>query len=151
MSVFKRLAEDLKESIRAGDGERTSTLRMVLAAIKNREIEARKKDVGLSDEEILEVIRKEAKKRKDAAEEFTKGGRADLALREEREHTILLAYLPAELSDEEIKRVIDDGLRELGEAGPQALGTLMKIIMPTLKGRASGGRIMRLAKEALGG
>lgn len=150
MSLLEKLRLDQSQALYAHDTVRLATLRMLAAAIKNREIEERKKDVGLADEEVLTVIQKEAKKRKDAIQEFERGGRADLAAVEAAELKILEAYLPAELSDDEVKRVVTDGVRELGGGGDaKQIGALMKIIMPTLKGRASGDRITRFAREAL--
>jgi uncharacterized protein YqeY len=148
--LSEKLRGDLKNALREGDTKRVSTLRMLRAAIINKEIEERKKDVGLGEEELLAVIQKEAKKRKDAIMEFEKGGRNDLALHEACELKILEEYLPAELSDAEVKRIIEDGVRELGSRDLTKFGALMKIIMPTLKSKASGDRITKFAKEALG-
>ena len=124
-------------------------MKKLFAAIKNKEIEERKKDVGLADAEVVTVLQKEAKKRKDANLEFEKGGRTDLAEKERIELGIIEEYLPKEISDDEIKRVVKEGVRELGSPTPADFGSLMKIIMPTLKGRASGDRITRLAREVL--
>ena len=146
MSVGARLREDLTRALREKNAVRVGTVRMLFAAIKNKEIEERKKDVGLADEEIISVLQKEAKKRKDAIQEFEKGGREDLADKERAELAIIAEYLPEEISDEEIIRVINDGIRELGSQAPTDFGALMKIIMPTLKGRASGDRVTRLVK-----
>src|SRR3989344_1791971 len=147
MSVEARLREDLTRALREKDAIRAGTLRMLFAAIKNKEIEERKKDVGLADAEVVTVLQKEAKKRKDANLEFEKGGRTDLAEKERIELGIIEEYLPKEISDDEIKRVVKEGVRELGSPTPADFGSLMKIIMPTLKGRASGDRITRLARE----
>lgn len=145
----EKLKDDLKNALREGDAKRVSTLRMLRAAIKNKEIEERKKDVGLGDEELILIIQKEVKKRKDSISEFERGGRNDLALAEACELKILEKYLPAELSDAEVIRIIEDGIRELGSRDQSKFGGLMKIIMPTLKGKASGDRITKFAKEAL--
>ena len=146
----EKLRSDLTSALREGDTRRVSTLRMLFAAIKNKEIEERKKDIGLGEEELLTVIQKEAKKRKDAIVEFEKGGRGDLVLNEACELKILEGYMPAELSDAEVKRIIEDGIRELGSRDSAKFGALMKIIMPTLKNKASGDRITKFVKEALG-
>lgn len=148
MTIGEKLRQDLKSAMQAKNAERVSTLRMLFAAVKNREIEERKKD-GLGDEEILEVVVKEAKKRKDAILEFESAGRAELAATEKMELEILQEYLPAELPDEEVRRIVQGGIREIGGADPKKFGELMKVIMPTLKGRASGDRITRIAKEEL--
>lgn len=150
MDLSERIRKDLNDAIHAKNALRVSTLRMLFAAVKNKEIEERKKDIGLADEEILAVIAKEAKKRKDSMAEFEKGGRADLVAQESAELEILSEYLPAEISDEEVVRIINDGIRELGGPDPKKFGALMKVVMPHLKNRASGDRITRIAKEALG-
>ncbi|MBI4121478.1 MAG: GatB/YqeY domain-containing protein [Candidatus Ryanbacteria bacterium] len=149
MSVEARLRDDLKEALRNKQVERTGALRMLFAAIKNKEIEERKKDVGLGDEEVISVLQKEAKKRKDAIIEFEKAGRADLAKKESEELAVIEEYLPKEISDEEVKRIVREGLRELGSSDKKDFGSLMKIIMPMLKGRASGDRVAKFAREAI--
>jgi uncharacterized protein len=149
MTVGEKLREDLKEALRAKDAKRSGTLRLLFSAIKNREIEERKKETGLADEEIMEVLRKEAKKRKDSIEEFERALRPDLAANEKEELAILEEYLPEELSDDEVRRIVKDGVREIGGADPKKFGELMKVVMPTLKNRASGDRVTRIAKEEL--
>ncbi|MEK7576544.1 MAG: GatB/YqeY domain-containing protein [Patescibacteria group bacterium] len=149
MSLAEQLQADLKSAMHSHDKQRLSTLRMLRAAIKNKEIEERKKDVGLGDEEVLLVIGREAKKRKDSIVEFEKAGRSELAAAEAEEFAILNEYLPTELSDEEIKRIVADGVREIEGADPKKFGELMKVIMPLLKNRASGDRVTKFAKEAL--
>ncbi|MEK7150732.1 MAG: GatB/YqeY domain-containing protein [Patescibacteria group bacterium] len=151
MSLAERLRGDLKSAMQTHDKQRLSTLRMLSAAIKNKEIEERKKDIGLGDEEVLLVISREAKKRKDSIAEFEKAGRAELAAAEAEELAILTEYLPTELPDEEVKRIVADGVREIGGADPKKFGDLMKVIMPLLKNRASGDRVTKFAKEALNG
>ena len=157
MSLFAQIRDDLKGAMQSGDKVRLGTLRMLVASIKNKEIEERKKEVGLADEEVLGVIQREAKKRKDAIAEYEKAARGELVRVEAEELAILETYLPAELSDEEVKRIVLDGIHELGPpdaavavGDAKQLGALMKVIMPTLKGRASGDRILRLARQALG-
>lgn len=151
MDILERLKQDLKTAIHEGDARKVMTLRMVFASIKNKEIEERKKEVGLGAEEVMEVLQKEAKKRRDAILEFERGGRADLADGEKAELAIISVYLPQELSDEEVKRIIQDGIRELGGSPTQKdFGALMKIVMPTLKNRASGDRVTKITKEMLG-
>lgn len=150
MELIEKLRADLKSAMQAADQKRTSVLRMLFSAIKNKEIEERKKDVGLGGEDVIAVVQREAKKRKDAIAEYEKAGRPELAQSEQEELAILVAYLPEELPDEEIVRVIQDGIRQLGSPTQKDRGALMKIIMPSLKGRASGDRITKLANDALG-
>jgi len=149
MALRERLLENLKDAIRGGEERRVATLRMLFASLKNKEIEERKKEVGLGEEEIISVIQKEAKKRRDAVSEYTKANRRDLAVQEQEELAILEEYLPKELSDEEIARILNDGIRELGTPTKKDFGALMKIVMPLLKGKASGDRISSLANQLL--
>jgi len=109
-NLKNKIADDQKAALKGGDVLRLSTLRMLSAAVANKEIGLRKKDVGLSDQEVLEAISTEAKRRKDAAAEYEKGGRADLAEKEKSELKILQEYLPPEISDEDLLRVVKDGI-----------------------------------------
>lgn len=143
------IRDDLKTALKERDAFRSSVLRMALAAASNKEIQLLKKGVGLSDEEVREVIRVEVKKRKDAAAEFSKGGREDLAVKETKEAEILSAYLPPEMSDKEIERVVKEGIREAGATGKADFGKVMKTVMPVLKGKASGDRISAILGELL--
>ena len=135
--------------MKAREEVRLSTLRMLSSAVANKEIELRKKDVGLSDQEILEVVSSEVKRRKDAITEFKKGGREDLANKENEELKILLPYLPPEISDADLIRIVKDGIREVGAKSPENFGTVMKAVMPTLKGKASGDRISQALRKEL--
>lgn len=152
-----KIAKDQKNALKDGDALRLSTLRMLSAAVANKEIELRKKDVGLSDREILDVISSEAKKRKDAAQGYRTGAREELVQKEEAELKILQSYLPPEISEEDLRRIIKDGIREAGlpagkagAATQQDFAKVMKVIMPTLKGKAAGDRISGALKEELG-
>ena len=145
----KQLSDDLKSALKKGEALRVSTLRMVSSSIANKEIELRKRDIGLSNQEVLDVISSEAKKRKDAAEGFKKGGRAELAEKEMEELSILKTYLPPEISDEDLLRIIKDGIREAGTTDVKDFAKVMKVIMPTLKGKACGDRISRALKSEL--
>jgi len=145
----KKIEDDLKGAMRSGEALKVSVLRMVLASIANREIEVLKKDVGLSDEESLDVLSKELKKRKDAAGEFRRGGREETALKEESEAKIISSYLPPEISDDDLKRVVEESVREAGAEGPGDFGKVMKTAMAVLKGKASGDRVSDAVKKAL--
>ena len=141
----QKIADDLKEAMRAGDELRRSVLRMLISSIQNKEIELQKKDTGLADEEVLQVIRSEVKKRKDAAAEFKAAAREEMATRELEEGKLLEQYLPPEISDEELLRIVETGATSVAE-----FGTIMKAVMPSLKGRASGDRISAAVREVLG-
>jgi len=150
VKLKEKFEEDLKKALRAGDRVRVSTLRLVLSAIINRAIEFRKKDIGLSDEEVVEVLRSEVKKRRDAAEEFRRGKRDDLSQKEEQEIEILGPYLPPEMSDEDLERIVADSIREVGTQSIEDFGKIMKAAMTVLKGRVEGGRVSQAVKKAIG-
>ncbi len=149
-NLNEKIKEDLKEAMRAAQTTRISTIRMLLSAIHNKEIELGKKETGLTDEEVMDVIRSETKKRRDAIEGFEKGGRPELAQQEKDELAILESYLPPEISDEELLAVVKKGIEESGAVSPADFGKVMKIISPLLKGKASGSRIASALKKELG-
>ncbi len=148
-TLRKIIDKNLKEAMKSGERTRLSVLRMLTAAICNKEIQLLKKDQGLSDDEVLEVIRSEVKKRRDASEEFRKGNRPELAENENKEMEILSGYLPPELSDAELERILKEGIREAGAKGKSEFGRVMKISMPVLRGKASGERISRILNRLL--
>lgn len=148
--LSKRIEEELKVAMKTGETLTVSTLRMAQSAIKNKEIQLLKKEAGLSDEEIVDVLKSEVKKRRDAIEEYTKAGRAELAEKERTEMEILRAYLPAEISDAELERILKEGIREVSAAGEKDFPKVMKVSMPILKGKASGDRISIALKKLLG-
>ena len=147
MSLKNQIQDDLKSSMKSGDEIRRGVLRMLGAEIKNSEIV--KKD-ALDDEEVLKVIFKSAKKRRDSIEQYKKGGRNDLAEREEKELEILEKYLPEQINEEEIKKVIREAIKETGAAGVSEFGKVMGIAMGKLKGKADGNLVGRIVKEELG-
>lgn len=145
-----RLQADLTRSMKARDELTTATLRMVLTAIGTEEVAGRAAR-RLSDEEVLKVIGREAKKRREAADAFTAGGRSDRAERELAEGAVLDAYLPVPMSDEELAALVREALAELGAQGPQAMGAAMKAVGPRVAGRAEGGRVAAAVRAALSG
>lgn len=148
-SLRDRIEEDMKAALRAGEALKLSTLRMAESAIHNKEIQLLKKETGLSDSEIVDVLREEVKKRRDAAEEYLKAGRGDLSKKEGEEAGILSVYLPSELSDQDLERILKDGIREVAASGEKDFGKVMKVVMPILKGNASGDRISAMLKKLL--
>src|SRR3954470_9178712 len=144
------LQADLTTSMKARDELTTATLRMALTAIGNEEV-AGKVSRQLSDDEVLKVIAREAKKRREAADAFTSGGRPDRAERELAEGAVLDAYLPAQLSDDDLAALVRDAVAESGASGPQAMGAVMKLVGPKVAGRAEGGRVAAAVKAALAG
>ena len=150
MALKEKLQNDLTEAMRARDEVRSSTIRMVLTAIKNEEVSG-KEARDLSDAEVITVLSREAKKRREAAEAFEQAGAADRAANEKAEGVIIAEYLPAQLSESEIKEMIAAAIAESGATGPQQMGQVMKLIQPKIAGRADGGIISSLVKAALSG
>jgi len=148
-NLKQNILSSQKEAMKAKDEIKLSTLRMLSASIANKEIELKKKDEGLSDDEIMAVISTEVKKRRDAAEGFEKGDRAEMAEKEKKEMEILKAYLPPEISDDELRAEIQKGIKKTAAQSLADLPKVMKIIMPNLKGKADGGRISGMLKEEL--
>ncbi|MER8068548.1 MULTISPECIES: GatB/YqeY domain-containing protein [Streptomyces] len=152
-SLKSKLKEDLTEAIRARDELRSATLRLTLSAITKEEVSGTSAR-ELSDDEVQKVIAKEAKKRREAAEAFAQGGRAEQAEREKAEGVLLDAYLPKQLTDEELATIVAQAVEEAkgaGAEGPRAMGAVMKIVNPKVAGRAEGGRVAALVKRSLAG
>jgi uncharacterized protein YqeY len=145
-----RLHADLTTAMKAQDELVRAALRMVLTAIGNEEV-AGASARELTDDEELKVVAREAKKRREAAEAFTSGGAADRAARELAEEGVLNAYLPQQLSDEELTSLVKEVVAELGAAGPQAMGQVMKAVGPRVAGQAEGGRVAAAVRSALSG
>jgi uncharacterized protein YqeY len=148
MSLKERLAEDLKEAMRAGDETRKSTLRMALTAIKNAEVAAIKQ---FDDQEVLGVLQKQAKQRRESIEEFRKANRADLVERETAELKVLESYLPQQMSREEIEAEARSVIAELGAEGPRDKGRVMQALMARLAGRAEGRTVNEVVTTLLSG
>lgn len=152
MTTLKaKLQEDLTTAIRARDELHSSTLRLTLSAITKEEVAGKEARV-LSDEEVLKVIAKEAKKRREAAEAFAQGGRPEQAARETAEGEFLDTYLPKQLSDEELAAIVAQAVEEAraaGAEGPRAMGAVMKIVNPKVAGLADGGRVAAAVKQKL--
>ncbi|MCX4549243.1 GatB/YqeY domain-containing protein [Streptomyces sp. NBC_01267] len=152
MTTLKsKLHAELTEAIRARDELRSSTLRLTLSAITNEEVSG-KSARELSDDEVLKVIAKEAKKRREAAEAFEQGGRTESAAREKAEGELLATYLPKQLSDEELGAIVAQAVEDAkaaGAEGPRAMGAVMKIVNPKVTGLAEGGRVAAEVKKRL--
>ncbi|GAA1269182.1 hypothetical protein Psi02_19080 [Planotetraspora silvatica] len=149
MSALKdKLKADLTTSLKARDEVRLRTIRMALAAIGVEEV-AGKTARELSDDEIVKVLTREAKKRREASEAFANAGRAEQAQAELDEQAILDEYLPAQLSDEELGALVDEAIAESGAAGPKAMGQVMKVLNPKVAGRAEGGRVAQAVRARL--
>lgn len=146
MSLQQRLDDDLKVAMKSSDNLKTSALRMVKAAIKNKQIEKMRE---LSEEEIISVISTLSKQRRESIELFSKGGREDLAEKEKRELSILQSYLPSQLTPEELDRLIIDAIKEASAEGVKDIGKVMRILMPRLKGSADGKVVNQRVTELL--
>lgn len=139
----------LTEAMRAQDKVRAGTLRMALTAIANEEV-AGKEHRTLAEDEVLRVLGKEAKKRREAAEAYTGAGRPELAAQEEAELAVLESYLPAQLDDAELARLAQETVAELGVSGMAGMGQVMKALQPKIAGRAEGGRVAAAVRASLG-
>lgn len=149
MSALKeKLQADLTIAMKARDETRTRTLRMALTAVTNEEV-AGKSARELSDDEIVKVLTREAKKRREAAEAFGAAGRDEQARAERDENGVLEEYLPAQLSDDELTALVAEAISETGAEGPRAMGQVMKLVNPQVAGRAEGGRVAAEVKRQL--
>src|SRR3954447_10207019 len=135
-----RLHEDLNTAMKARDAVTTATLRMALTSITNEEVSG-KSARELTDDEVLRVLTREGKKRREAAEAFDAAGRAELAERERAEGQVLERYLPAQLGDEELAEFITAAIAETGASGARDMGAVMKVVVPRVAGRADGRRV----------
>jgi len=150
MGLKETLQNDLTEAIRSRDELSSGTIRMVLTAITNEEVAGKSARV-LSDAEIITVLSREAKKRREAAEAFAEAGRADRAEQEKSEGEVIARYLPEQLSEADIKKIIANAVAASGASGPAVMGAVMKLVTPQTAGKADGGTVSRLVKEALNG
>jgi hypothetical protein len=149
MTIRQQISKALKEALRKKDLTAISTLRLLEGALKNKEIALRSERRKLSDEDILAVLRKEAKKRREAIEAFQKGGRDDLVLKEKKELKIIERYLPKQLSEEEVKKIIQKIIKKIGEVSERDFGRIMREAMAELKGKAEGRVVSRVVREEL--
>jgi uncharacterized protein YqeY len=152
MSALKdRLRQDLTTAIKARDEVRSSTIRMVLSAITNAEV-AGKVARELSDEDVVGVLSTEAKKRREAAQAFADGGRAEMAAKEQAEAAVIADYLPAQLTEEEIRDLVAEAVASTGAAGEgmRAMGKVMGVVTPQVRGRADGGAVAAEVRRQLG-
>ena len=147
MNLEEQIQDDLKISMKSGDEVRRTVLRMLNAEIKNAEIV--KKSV-LGSDEILEVIFRSVKRHKDSIEQYQKGGRDDLTKQEEKELKILQKYLPEQMGEEEIRKIIQEAIKKFGVTEVSDFGKVMGIAMKELKGKADGNLVSKIVKEELG-
>ena len=141
MTVLEQLQHDIAAAMKAGERERVGALRLVASELQ--------KTAKEGDGDEVAVLRRERKRRLDAAQQFRDGGREDLAEREEREAELIAAYLPAELSDEELDRIVAEAIAETGASSPKEMGQVMRVAMARVAGRADGKRVSARVREAL--
>ena len=144
-----RLRTDLTTAMKARDTVRTRTLRSALTAVSTAEVAGRTSR-ELSDDEVIKVLAREAKRRREAADAFDAAGRAEQASAERAEGDVLDAYLPAKLGDDELAAIVAAGIAESGAAGPGAMGQVMKVVTPQIAGRAEGARVAAEERRQLG-
>lgn len=149
MSLKQTISADLKASMKAGDNLRRDTLRMLESMIKNAEIEKKKKEEGLTDLEVIEVLSRAVKQRKDSALQYEKGARPDLAEKEKKEIEIISAYLPQQLSEEKIREVVKEIIVQTGVASKADTGKVTGAAMGKLKGQADGNLVKKIVEEEL--
>jgi len=148
MGLKEKLQSDLTDAIRSKDGVKSGTIRMLLAAITNEEVAGKSAKV-LTDAEIITVLSREAKKRREAVEAYTNAKRDDLANKEKEEALVIALYLPEQLSEADIKKLIADAIAETNASGPAGMGQVMKVLQPKIAGKADGGFVSSLVKAAL--
>ena len=150
MSLADQIQTDLTTAMKARDKVRTQTLRSVLAGIKNLKAEGGRADKPVSDEEVVAIIAKEAKKRRESVDTYTANDRPELAEAEQAELDVLGAYLPEQMGEDEVRAVVAETVAEVGAAGPGDLGKVMGALMPKVKGKADGKLVNQIVREQLG-
>ncbi len=146
MSLAEKLQQDMKLALKNKEKEKLSTIRMVRAAIKRVEIDNK---APLSDDQVLEVILREVKQRKDAIQEYEKAGRQDLLEKEKAELEVLEAYLPKQFTEEELQDLIQETIQQLGVTSKKEIGKVMKAVIPKVKGKADGKVVNQMVQKLL--
>ena len=148
MSLKEQLTSDMKEAMKAHDKDRLAVIRMVRGAIRQQEIDGKKE---LNDDDVIAVISKEVKMRKDSIDEFSKGGRDDLVAKTQAEIEVLMPYLPQQLSEAEVKALVKEAVAATKAATPKDMGKVMGVLMPKVKGRADGKMVNTIVRSMLQG
>jgi uncharacterized protein len=146
MTLIREIEGDLTDAMRAGDAERRDALRLILAALRLAEKDLER---PLKEDEELQVLQRERKRRVEAAEAFRSGGREEQAAKEEQELSILEEYMPELMSDDELEEIVDDVIAEVGATGMRDFGRVMADVMPQVAGRADGSAVSQLVREKL--
>lgn len=144
--LFSKLQEEMKAAMKSGDKDRLSTIRMLISEIKKVQIDSKKE---LSDDEIIQILQRYIKQRKEAYTQYEQAGRKDLADKELKEIEIVKQFLPPELSEEELIKIIEDTIKEVGASSIKDMGKVVKAVIEKVKGRAEGSVVSKLVKEKL--
>ncbi|KGX93580.1 hypothetical protein N781_11170 [Pontibacillus halophilus JSM 076056 = DSM 19796] len=147
MSLLERLNQDMKEAMRSKQKERLSVIRMVKASLQNEALKLGKKE--LSEEEELAVLSRELKQRKDSLQEFKNAGREDLTEKTDREIEIVQAYMPKQLSEDELASIVQETIEEVGASSMKDMGQVMSAVMPKVQGKANGSEVNAQVKKQL--
>ena len=147
-TIKERLKADMIAAMKGKEKERLEAIRFIQAAIKRQEVDTRK---DLDDQAVIAILNNQAKQRRDSIEQFKKGGRNDLVVKEEAELKVLQSYLPEQLSSDELEKIVAETIKESGASGMKDLGAVMKALMPKVAGRADGGAISALVRQKLSG
>lgn len=147
MSLREKITEDMKAAMKAREAEKLSAIRLLQAALKQKEVDER---ITLSDSDVLGIIDKMLKQRRDSIEQYRAGNRPDLVAKEEFEVNVLQAYMPAQLSDAEVMKILDDVIAQTGAQGARDMGKVMNTLRPLVAGRADMGKLSGLVKARLG-
>ena len=149
MTIEEQLEQDIKTAMLAGDSTKTTTLRGLKAALLNVKVASGKRESGLSDEEVLPILSKEAKKRQESADLYVQGGNQAKSDAELAEKALIETYLPAQLSEAEVEKLVDEAIAQTGASGPQAMGQVIGQVKAKTGATADGSLIARIAKEKL--
>jgi len=149
MALLERIEKDFKQALQQKQAEELSVLRGLKTALHNKEIELNPQKKEMTEEIVIEVVQKEAKKRKEAADMYKKGERQELAEKEEKELTILDKYLPEQLSDDKVKELVIKAIQGVNPAGPQDFGKVMGKVMAEAKGQVQGDKVRKIVQEQL--
>lgn len=149
MSLKQRISDDLKAALKGGERDKAGTLRLLVGAIQNVEIDKLKREAGLDDEEIIEVVSRSIKQRRDSIDQFEKGGRPELAAKEKAEIDILMVYMPAQLDDAAVRQIVSEVIVQSGAASVKDMGRVMGMVMVRVKGQADGTVIRQLVESEL--
>ncbi|SRR5690554_4729884 len=147
MPIKERIQDDLKTAMKSGDTQRREILRLLMSAFKQVEVDRR---TTLSDDDAIDLLGSEAKKRREAIEEMTRAGRTELAAQEQYELEVIESYLPEQLGRDEIARIVDEAIAETGASGVRDMGRVMSAVMPRVRGQADGKMVSEVVRQKLG-